>query len=139
MSNTEESNTEFNFIKSIVIFYSKFILKFKDRKVSNMNESIIESGRTEDEKEQLREMCDEVDAYHRRIQNLRESGMTPGKWLEKEIESELEKVDPEISYESKKEVKKFIFNQFGKDVEAQVEALSEELDQTVDIVKGDKL
>lgn len=135
MSNIEE----FNFIKSIVDFYKKFVLKFRDRNVSNMNDVIIESGRTEGEKDQLREMCDEVDAYHRRIQDLRESGMTPGKWLEKEIESELEKVDPEVSSESKEEFKKFIFDQFGKDVEAQAEALGEELDQTVDIAKGGKL
>lgn len=135
MSNIEE----FNFIKSIVDFYKKFVLKFRDRNVSNMNDVIIESGRTEDEKDQLREMCDEVDAYHRRIRDLRESGMTPGKWFEKEIESELEKVDPEVSSESKEEFKKFIFDQFGKDVEAQAEALGEELDQTVDIAKGGKL
>lgn len=139
MSNTEESNKEFDFIKSIVDFYKKFVLKFKDRKVSNINNAIIESGRTEDEKEQLREMCGEVDSYHRRIQDLRESGMTPGKWLEKEIESELEKVDPEVSSESKEEFKKLIFDQFGKDAKAQAEALDEELDQTVNITKGNKL
>lgn len=139
MSNIDEPNKEFNFIKSLSDFYKKFVLKFKDNNESKINDDIIELGRTEEEKEQLQDMCDEIDAYHRRLKDLRESGMTPGKWLEKEIELELEKVDPEVSTESKEEFKKFIFDQFGKDVEAQAEALDEELNQTVDIAKGGKI
>lgn len=139
MSKINESNKEFNLIKSLLDYYKKFLSKFKDNDESNMNDAIIELGRTEDEKEQLLEMCDEIDSYHRRIRNLRESGMTSGKWLEKEIETELEKVDSEVSTESKEEFKKFVFDQFGKDVEAQAEALNEELDQAVDIAKGGKV
>ena len=139
MSKIDEPNKEFNFIKSLSDFYMKFVSKFKDENLSNINDDIIHLGRTEEEKEQLQEMCDEIDYYHRRLKDLRESGMTPGKWLEKEIELELEKVDPEVSTESKEEFKKFIFDQFGKDVEAQAEALDEELNQTVDIAKGGKI
>lgn len=139
MSKIDEPNKEFNFIKSLSDFYMKFVSKFKDENLSNINDDIIHLGRTEEEKEQLQEMCDEIDSYHRRLNDLRKSGMTPGKWLEKEIETELEKVDPEVSSESKEEFKKIIFDQFGKDVEAQAEALDEELNQTVDIAKGGKI
>lgn len=139
MSSTEEPNNGYDFIKSLSNFYKKLVSKFKDENPSNINNEIVYLGRTEEEKEQLQDMCDEIDAYHRRLKNLRESGMTPGKWLEKEIELELEKVDPEVSTESKEEFKKFIFDQFGKDVEAQAEALDEELNQTVDIAKGGKI
>lgn len=125
-----------NQIRSLI---KKFVLKFKDNNESKINDDIIELGRTEEGKEQLQDMCDEIDAYHRRLKDLRESGMTPGKWLEKEIELELEKVDPGVSTKSKEEFKKFIFDQFGKDVEAQAEALDEELNQTVDIAKGCKI
>ena len=65
--------------------------------------------------------------------------MTPGKWLEKEIEIELEKADPEVSTESKEVFKKFIFDQFGNEVAVQAETLNEELDQTVEIAKGGNL
>lgn len=139
MSKIDEPNKEFNFIKSLSDFYMKFVSKFKDENLSNINDDIIHLGRTEEEKEQLQEMCDEIDSYHRRLKDLRESGMTPGKWLEKEIELELEKVDPEVSTESKEEFKKFVFDQFGRDVEAQTEALDDELNQTVDIAKGGKI
>ena len=135
MSNIDE----FNFIKSLSDFYKKFVLKFKDNNKSNINDDIIELGRTEEEKEQLQDMCDEIDAYHRRLKELRESGMTPGKWLEKEIEIELEKADPEVSTESKEVFKKFIFDQFGNEVAVQAETLNEELDQTVEIAKGGNL
>ena len=139
MSKIDEPNKEFNFIKSLSDFYKGIVLKFKDNDESKINDDIIELGRTEEEKEQLQEMCDEIDSYHRRLKDLRESGMTPGKWLEKEIELELEKVDPEVSTESKEEFKKFVFDQFGRDVEAQTEALDDELNQTVDIAKGGKI
>lgn len=139
MSNIDEPNKEFNFIKSLSDFYKGIVLKFKDNDESKINDDIIELGRTEEEKEQLQDMCDEIDAYHRRLKNLRESGMTPGKWLGKEIETELEKVDPEVSSESKEEFKKFVFDQFGRDVEAQTEALDDELNQTFDIAKGGKI
>ena len=139
MIDTNTVNNEFDFIKSLSDFYKELVAKFKDKSEPDMNASVVEIGRTEEEKEQLQDMCDEIDAYHRRLKNLRESRMTPGKWLEKEIELELEKVDPEVSTESKEEFKKFIFDQFGKDVEAQAEALDEELNQTVDIAKGGKI
>ena len=142
MSKIDEPNKEFNFIKSLSDFYLKFVStfvsKFKEENLSNINDDIIHLGRTEEEKEQLLEMCDEIDSYHRRLKDLRESGMTPGKWLEKEIETELEKVDPDVSSESKEEFKKFVFDQFGRDVEAQTEALDDELNQTFDIAKGGK-
>lgn len=67
-------------------FYKKLVSKFKDENPSNINNEIVYLGRTEEEKEQLQEMCDEIDSYHRRLKDLRESGMTPGKWLEKEID-----------------------------------------------------
>ncbi len=139
MSSTEEPNNGYDFIKSLSNFYKKLVSKFKDENPSNINNEIVYLGRTEEEKEQLQEMCDEIDSYHRRLKDLRESGMTPGKWLEKEIEAELEKVDPEVSSESKEEFKKFVFDQFGRDVEAQTEALDDELNQTVDIAKGGKI
>ena len=139
MSKIDEPNKEFNFIKSLSDFYNGIVLKFKDNDESKINDDIIELGRTEEEKEQLQEMCDEIDSYHRRLKDLRESGMTQGKWLEKEIETELEKVDPKVSSESKKEFKKFVFDQFGRDVEAQTEALDDELNQTFDIAKGGKI
>lgn len=137
-----KNNHGFNFIKSVSDFFKKLVLKFENEDnedVEKMNAAIVEVGRTEDEKEQLQDMCDEIDSYHRRVKEYRESGMTVGKWFEKEVEKELEKADPEISSESKDEFKKFVVDQLGKDIEAQAEALDEELDQTVNIAEGGEL
>lgn len=138
MNNTDEQNKEFDFIESLYDFYKKIFSKLENKDKSSLKSSTVELGRTKDEKEQLQEMCDEVDSYHEKIKELRESGMTPGKWLEKEIETELEKADPKVSKESKEEFKKFIFDQFGEDIEAQADALDEEFEQTVEIAKGGK-
>lgn len=139
MIDTNTVNNEFDFIKSLSDFYKELVAKFKDKSEPDMNASVVEIGRTEEEKEQLQDMCDEIDSYHRRIKQLRESGMTPGEWLEKEIEAELEKVDSQVSSESKDEFKTFILDQFGKEIEAQADVLNEELNQTVNITKGGKL
>lgn len=56
MSKIDEPNKEFNFIKSLSDFYMKFVSKFKDENLSNINDDIIHLGRTEEEKEQLQEM-----------------------------------------------------------------------------------
>ena len=138
MNNTDEQNKEFDFIESLYDFYKKIFSKLENKDKSSLRSSTVELGRTKDEKEQLQEMCDEVDSYHEKIKELRESGMTPGKWLEKEIETELKKADPKVSKESKEEFKKFIFDQFGEDIEAQADALDEEFEQTVEIAKGGK-
>lgn len=139
MSSTNVVHEDYNFIKAVSDFYKQLFTRFKDNDNSDLNDAIVEIGRTEEEQEQLQEMCDEIDAYHGRIRELRESGLTPGNWLEKEIETELEKVDSEVAPESKEEFKKFIFEQFGKDIAVQVEALEEEMDQTVNIAKAIKL
>lgn len=136
---TEPQNNDFDFIKSLSNYFTKFITRFKGHTTEEFNAAIVEEGRTEEEKEQLQEMCEEVDNYHRRLKELRESGLTPGKWLEKEIDAELESIEPEISSESKEEFKKFIFEQFATDIEANADALSDELDQTVAVAKGGQI
>ena len=50
MSKIDEPNKEFNFIKSLSDFYMKFVSKFKDENLSNINDDIIHLGRTEEEK-----------------------------------------------------------------------------------------
>lgn len=137
--NTEPQNNDNGFIKSLSDYFTRFISRFKGYAAEDLNAAIVEEGNTDEEKEQLQEMCEEVDNYHRRLKELRVSGLTPGKWLEKEIDAELENIEPEMSSESKEEFKKFIFDQFATDIEANAEALSEELDQTVDIAQGGQI
>lgn len=132
---TEPQNNDFDFIKSLSDYFTKFIPRFKGYTTKELNAAIVEEGRTEEEKEQLQEMCEEVDNYHRRLKELRESGLTPGKWLDEEIERELKKVNKEIESGTSEEVKKLLTEQFIADIENNCEALSDELDQTVEIAK----
>lgn len=131
----EPQNNNFDFIKSLSDYFTKFISRFKGHTTEDLNAAILEEGRTEEEKEQLQEMCEEVDNYHRRLKELRESGLTPGKWLDEEIDKELKKVDKEIEPGTSEEVKKLLTEQFIVDIENNCDALSDELDQTVEIAK----
>lgn len=132
---TEAQNNDNDFIKSLSDYFTKFISRFKGHTTEDLNAAIVEEGRTEEEKEQLQEMCEEVDNYHRRLKELRESGLTPGKWLDEEIDKELKKVDKEIEPGTSEEVKKLLTEQFIADIENNCDALSDELDQTVEIAK----
>lgn len=133
--NTNEVKKEFDFVKSLSEYYKRLVSKFKSDSKLDLNAAIMEEGRTDEEKEQLQEMCEEVDNYHRRLKELRESGLTPGKWLDGEVEKELKEIDKELESGAIEEVKKSMADQFIADIEDNCEALSAELDQTVEIAK----
>ena len=82
MIDTNIVNGEFNFIKSISDLYKELVAKFNGKSELDLNASIVEIGRTEEEKGQLQEMCDDIDSYHRRIKQLRESGLIQNELLE---------------------------------------------------------
>ena len=60
MIDTNIVNGEFNFIKSISDLYKELVAKFNGKSELDLNASIVEIGRTEEEKGQLQEMCDDM-------------------------------------------------------------------------------
>ena len=142
MSEQKDYSEGFSFFKLLSSLYEEFISIFQRHDKQNVNSVIVGLGRTPEEKAQLQEMCEEIDDYHRCLAELRESKLSPGEWLERKIDTEVEaleksgKLAPEVSEDAKDELKRFISDQFNRDIENQADALNEELDQTVEIAKG---
>lgn len=132
----KEGQKEFNIIDSLRNHIKQLVWLCKDKSPSETDEVIIAAGRTETEKEQLREMCEEEELYMQRLAELRKSNMKPGQWLNHFIDTELEAAHDSISPEAKDSVKQAIVDETGKSIEVQAESLDIEMAQTVDIVKG---
>lgn len=131
-----EGEKEFSIIDSMRAYIKKLVGLSKDKKPNEIDAAIIAAGRTDVEKEQLREMCEEEDLYEQRLAELRKSGMQAGQWLNHFIDKELETVCDSISTEAKDIVKQAIMDETGKVIEAQAESLDIEMEQTIDIMKG---
>lgn len=131
-----EGEKEFSIIDSMRAYIKKLVGLSKDKKPNEIDAAIIAAGRTDVEKEQLREMCEEEDLYEQRLAELRKSGMQAGQWLNHFIDKELETACDSISTEAKDIVKQAIMDENGKVIEAQAESLDIEMEQTIDIMKG---
>lgn len=127
---------EFNIIDSILNHIRKISGIFNEKEHKNINDSIISIGRNDDEKEQLKEMCEEEDLYEKRLAELRKSNMKPGEWLDKFIDEELESSCESISKEAKDMVKQMVMDETGKAIAAQAESLDDEMEQTSTIVNN---
>jgi hypothetical protein len=55
--NADEVKKEFDFVKSLSEYYKRLVSKFKSDSKLDLNAAIIEEGRTDEEKEQLQELC----------------------------------------------------------------------------------
>lgn len=131
-----EGEKEFSIIDSMRAYIKKLVGLSKDKKPNEIDAAIIAAGRTDVEKEQLREMCEEEDLYEQRLAELLKSGMQAGQWLNHFIDKELETACDSISTEAKDIVKQAIMDETGKVIEAQAESLDIEMEQTIDIMKG---
>lgn len=109
---------------------------FNKKGENDIDDSIVSMGRTDEEREQLREMSEEEDLYEKRLAELRQSNLRPGEWLDKFIDVELESSCNSITGQTKDLVKQMVVDDTVKAIEAQAEYLDEEMEQTIDIAKS---
>lgn len=131
----DEELENFSIVDSLRIHIKKLFELSRDKTAQELDSVIIAQGRTDDEKEQLREMCEEEDLYEQRLSDLRQSGMEPGKWLNHVVDKELDAACDSISSEGKDLVKQTIVEETGKSIYAQAESLDIEMEQTINIME----
>ena len=129
ISNNEEflsGSDSFSFIKVFIEHIKKVFSKFNannSQSVSNL--SFIELGRTEEEKEQIEEMCNRVDEESRLLEELKKSGLTPEEWIRKKSEEILN----ECSTEEREEILNAIEEESVIETEEQTDALETIVDE----------
>ncbi|MBQ0057515.1 MAG: hypothetical protein KBT20_07655 [Bacteroidales bacterium] len=134
-----QKNTRNDFLRNLSIHMTRFLERINPSSLDDTEKIIVSMARTQDEKEQLEAMCEDNRKSRQRLEELRESrksGLGHGEWLENMVDKELYDVYPEISEHEKQDVKQFLIDRFYEDIEANADALNEELDQTTEIAKG---
>lgn len=134
----EQQEKEFGIIDSMLNHIRKIFDHQEKNGQEYIDDTIVSLGRTEEEREQLKEMCEEEDLYEKRLAELRKSNLQPGEWLNKFIDEELESSCESISKEAKEMVKQMVMDETGKSITAQIESLDDEMEQTSDIAHSIK-
>lgn len=123
---TLDNNDSFNFIKVFVKHIKAIFKWFHGKDLSSVNNSdFIAFGRTDEEKEQIEEMCARVDEEYALLSELRASGLSPEDWVKKKGDEILENCTPE----EREEILRIVKEEGVIEVEEQADALNEETDE----------
>ena len=95
-----------------------------DKDIDNI---LIQQGRTEDEKKVINDICEEVDLEHRLMNDLKNSGLDSGEWLEREIETVTKEMYPNATPEEIELVKQEVEDGIEKEIESEADSLEEEM------------
>lgn len=132
----DNENKRFSIIDSMLSHIRKIFDSNSKHDRGRINDSIVSIGRTDEEKGQLKEMCEEEELYEKRLAELRQSNLKLGEWLNNFIDNELESSCDSITSEAKDMVKQMVMDETGKTIKAQAEALDVEMEQTTSIAKS---
>lgn len=88
------SNGKFDFFNSFIEHLYEIFKKLQDKGFKNVdNNEYIDLGRTEDEKETIKEICEDLDTQCELMTELEASELTPKEWLKKKSEELLKDCD----------------------------------------------
>lgn len=122
---TANESEPFNFIKVFIEHIKATFKKFQGEDLSTAkNLDFIELGRTDEEKEQISEMCERVDEEYRLLAELRASGLSPEDWIKKKGDEILDDCTPE----EREEIIRVVEEDAVIEVEDQTDALEAEVE-----------
>lgn len=131
--NNETKAQDFFFVQSMSKYIVQFFERIKDLKDDDVDLKLVGNEADDEKKELIQAMCEDVDLYYKRLNEMRSSGLTPGKWYEREIENCVEEVYPGVTPEEVDEVKKTIASAIDDEIIISTEVLADEIDPTKDI------
>lgn len=107
--------------------------KLKGKRGKDLDKEIIDSARSDEEREALQEMCDDVELYYRKRRELRESGLSNNEWLERETEQMVKEVCPDADKNDIDEVKKAVDEGMDKRIEIVADELDREMEEPANV------
>lgn len=94
---------------------------------NEVNDMLINQANSEEEKKVIQEICAEVDIEHRLMDELENSGMDSGGWLEREIENTTKELYPNATPEEVEMVKQRVQDGMEEEIESEIDILEGEL------------
>lgn len=88
-----QEDTQKGLLKSFFESLKKMFSKIKEDRSIDVDELVISQGQTTEEKEILKEICDDIHSFNSNFRDLHETktndpSMTDSKWLESQMEKE---------------------------------------------------
>lgn len=129
---TEEQKRDFaqSLLDKIKSFFKEVFHADKPLHGKELDEYLLSKTKSEEEKETLDEVFDEIDLFHQKRKEFVESGKEIDVWYEEEIEHIVKQIKPDASQEEINQVKETVAAQIDCDIEFTAQAL-EELDSLV--------
>lgn len=97
------------------------------RTEDEVNDLLTKQADSEEEKKVFREICEEVDIEHKLKDELANSSMDSGEWLEREIENTTKELYPDATPEEIEMVKQKVEDGMEDEIGAEAESLEEEM------------
>lgn len=101
-----------------------------------VNEILIEQADSEEEKRVIREIHEEIDLEHQLTQDLENSEMDPGEWLEKQIENGVKELIPDATTEDVETVKEKVAERMEEDIKYEAEEFDKEISELQSLIES---
>ena len=133
--NTE--NKEKDVIHQIITYIKNIFVKTKGVSGSKLDEELISSAKSEEEKALIKEMCEDTERYYAKREEFRSSELKPGMWFEKQIEDTVKEVYPEVSPKEIDEVKENVSKAMEQEIDSLTKLVDEEITPVTDILNDE--
>lgn len=88
---------------------------------------LVKQATGEEEEKVIHEICNEIDLRHKLMDELQNSGMQPGEWLESEIENTTKELYPNATPEEIEMVKQKVEEGMEEEIGLEADSLKEEI------------
>ena len=101
-----------------------------------VNEILIEQAVSEEEKRVIREICEDIDLEHQLMQDLEQSEMDPGEWLESQIENSVKEMIPDATPDDIETVKDKVAECMEDDLKYEAEEFDKEITELQSLIES---
>lgn len=124
-------------IQHIITYIKNIFVNTKGVSGSKLDEELISSAKSEEEKALIKEMCEDTERYYAKREEFRSSELKPGMWFEKQIEDTVKEVYPEVSPKEIDEVKENVSKAMEQEIDSLTKLVDEEITPVTDILNDE--
>lgn len=124
-------------IQHIITYIKNIFVKTKGVSGSKLDEELISSAKSEEEKALIKEMCEDTERYYAKREEFRSSELKPGMWFEKQIEDTVKEVYPEVNPKEIDEVKENVSKAMEQEIDSLTKLVDEEITPVTDILNDE--
>ena len=137
LKNLVMGNKDNAVIQHIITYIKNIFVKTKGVSGSKLDEELISSAKSEEEKALIKEMCEDTERYYAKREEFRSSELKPGMWFEKQIEDTVKEVCPEVSPKEIDEVKENVSKAMEQEIDSLTKLVDEEITPVSDILNDE--